>query len=98
MNELDEARQAKSDLQRAEMARQVTSNSVYIEAITMMKADCFNAFEKSGQDHATEHSKVWLQMNAINEFQANLEYIMENGAYAKQTLTNLQRIKNTIGL
>ena len=98
MNELEQKRQAKNDIGRAELAHQVTSNSVYLEAITMMKADCFSIFEKSGQGDKQKHDEIWLQLNAIKEFQANLEYIMENGAYAQQTLTALERVKKTIGL
>ncbi len=98
MNELDEARQAKLDINRAALAQQVTSNSVYQEALTMMKADCFALFESSKQSDKEKHDQIWLQLNAIKEFQANLEYIMENGAYAKQTLTALERVKKTIGL
>ena len=98
MNELEEKRQARADINRATLANQVICNSSYIEAITIMKADCFNNFEASKQGDSEAQDKIWLQMNAIKEFQANLEYIMENGAFAQKTLTNLERIKKTIGL
>lgn len=98
MNELDEKRKANLDLNRAALAQQVTGNSIYQEAITMMKADCFSSFEQSKQSDDKKHDQIWLQLNAIKAFQSNLEYIMENGAYAKQTLTALERVKRTVGL
>ena len=98
MSELDEKRKANLEINRASLAQQVISNSIYQEAMTMMKADCFSAFESSKQSDTEKHDNVWLQLNAIKAFQSNLEYIMENGAYAKQTLTALERVKKTIGL
>ena len=98
MNELDEKRKANLEINRAALAEQVISNSIYQEAIGMMEADCYSAFESSKQSDSKKHDQVWLQLNAIKAFRSNLEYIMENGAYAKQTLTALERVKKTIGL
>jgi len=95
---LEEVKQAKHDLNRASLAEQVVSNSIYQEAITMMKADCFRLFESSNQSDERKHNEVWLQLNAIKEFQLNLEYIMDNGVMAKQTLTALERVKKVVGL
>ena len=98
MNEIEEARKAREHVNRATLAQQVIGNSAYQQAITMMKADCFTSFEKSEQGDSEHQNKIWLQMNAINELEANLEYIMENGVFAQEELTRLQRIKKNIGI
>ena len=98
MNELDEKRKANLEINRASLAEQVISNSIYQEAMTMMEADCFSAFESSKQSDDKRWGNIWAQLNAVKLFQSKIEYYMEKGAYAKQTLTALERVKKTVGL
>lgn len=98
MNELEEMRQAKDEIERANQASQVINNPIFIEAITIMKVDAVGMFETSSQSDEKKHKEAWLQLNAINELQSNLIYIMENGKAAEHELTFLEKAKKLTGL
>ena len=98
MNELEEMRQAKEEIERANQASQVINSPIFIEAITIMKVDAMGLFESAGQSDEKKHKEAWLQLNAINEFKSNLIYIMENGKAAEHELTFLQKAKQLTGL
>ena len=91
-------KRAKNEISRANNAEQVLRNPAFIEAIQMIKADCLGAFQHANQSDTKKHSEIWLQLNAINELEKNLESIMSDGIYARENLTMLQRTKKIIGL
>jgi len=97
MSDIERMRQAKSEISRANNAEQVLGNAAFIEAIQMMKADCLGAFQHAKQSDAKKHSEIWLQLNAIKELEANLSSIMNDGIFAKEELTAMQRAKKAIG-
>ncbi len=98
MNELDAAREAQEEINRANEASQIINNPVYIHAITIMKADAVGLFEKSKQSDSKAHKEAWLQLNAIKDFEENLLYIMENGVMARENLTFMKKASKLVGL
>jgi hypothetical protein len=98
MSELDEARQARSDINRAVLAQQVKDNEIYQQAIMVMLTQCHSDFARCKQGDSEELNKVWLRLNAIKDFQENLESVMDSGKWAEQTLTALEKAKKLIGL
>lgn len=97
-NEVEQMRQAKAELARAKDAEQVLNNLAFVEAVQLMRQDCLGAFQKAKQSDTKKHSEIWLQLNAVNELVANLTYLMNNGAFAEEDISMLQRAKRKIGL
>ena len=98
MNEVEQMRRAKSELARANSAEQILNSSVFVEAIQIMRADCLGQIEASKQSDDKKRSEIWLQLNAIKELEANLNYIMSNGELAREDITLLERAKKAVGL
>lgn len=96
MNEIEEMRQAKSELARANDAEQVLKNPAFIEAINIMEVDCLGAFAEAGQSDTKKHSEIWLQLNAIKELKENLKYVMSNGAVARDNISFLENVKKKL--
>lgn len=96
MNELEEARQAKEELGRAELARQVKENPVYQEAFQMFRAQCMEKFQNSKFKDSAERDEIWRKMQTVAYVQDYLEEIMDTGKFAQATLTNLERVKKLI--
>jgi len=95
---VEDIKHAKNEIARANNAEQVLRNPAFVEALQMIKADCLGAFQHASQSDTKKHSEIWLQLNAINELEKNLESIMNDGIYAREDLSLLQRAKKTVGL
>lgn len=98
MNEIEQARQAKNELNRAELARQVTSNSIYQEAFMMFRAELMEKFTTTNYKQSDERDEIWRKMQTIQYVQDYLEEVMDTGKLARETLSILERAKKTIGL
>ena len=72
------------DINRAELANQVESNPVYIQAMAMIQAKAFNDFNDSKADDVEIRQQAWLQGQSHKEFKAALEHIMEKGSFATE--------------
>ena len=70
------------DINRAELAYQITSNPVYIQGMEMIQAKAFNTFSNSKADQQDIRQQAWLQMQSHKEFKEALEHIMEKGSFA----------------
>ena len=70
------------DINRAELARQITTNPVYIQAMHMIQAKAFNDFTNSNADDEVGRKHSWLQMQSHKEFTKVLEELMEKGLFA----------------
>jgi len=98
MNDLDDARELKLEAERATQAGQILNNPLYIEAITIMRADAIGLFQHAKQSDSKAHKEAWLKLDAITEFEENLKSIMQNGVFAQENLTMLDKVKNIVGL
>lgn len=97
MNELDEARQAKLELNRAELARQVKDNPIYQEAILMFKTQNMEQFQSTSFKDSAQRDEIWRKMQTIQYVQDYLEEIMDTGKLAAHTLSLKDKVKNFIG-
>ncbi len=71
------------DINRAELARQVITNPVYIQAMQMIQAKAFNIFSTTKADEQEQRNDAWLQMQSHKEFTEVLEHLMEKGLFAE---------------
>jgi len=95
-DKIEQIKQAKGEITRANNAEQVLRNPAFVEAIQMIKVDCLGAFQHASQSDSKQHSEIWLQLNAVKELERNLENIMSDGVYARENLSLLQRTKKAL--
>ena len=74
--------QIAEDINRAELARQITQNPVYIQAMHMIQAQAFNEFSNTEADQSGIRDEAWRLMQSHKEFSKVLEHLMEKGLFA----------------
>jgi hypothetical protein len=84
------------DINRAELARQITTNPVYIQSMQMIQAKAFNDFTESDADDEVGRKHSWLQMQSHKEFTNVLEELMEKGLFAEDAKSILNADDNFI--
>ena len=92
-----EGSEARADVYRAEQAKALIDNPLYIEAINVMQAAMFAEFESTKLDDANTRHELWQRMQLMKQFKGRFESIVRQGAKAKQTLTFLQKAKQKVG-
>ena len=90
--------QAANEINRAEMARQVTSNPLYQEAFTVYKAQLLDVFQKTNFKQSEERDEVWRKMQTVNHIEDYLAEAMETGVMAQHTLSMLDKGRKLVGL
>lgn len=96
MSELEQARQAREEIDRAELARQVMDNPVYQEAYQMFRGQCMEQFQNTKFKDSAERDEIWRKMQTITYVHDYFEELMDTGKFGQQTLTNLERVKKLI--
>lgn len=87
----DETSQALSDTRRADQAKALLENPLYVEAVTVMRAAMFEEFESTKLDTPELRHELWQRMQLMKQFQGRFESIVKAGKRASQTLTMLKR-------
>lgn len=64
---------------RAESARQILDNPLYKEAMTALKADLFQKFEKTSWLQAKERTEIWRTLKNLNNLDGYLTRIFTTG-------------------
>ena len=82
----DESHRAMDDITRAERAKDLLSNPLYVEAITVMKAAMFAEFEETKLSEEDKRHELWQRMQLMKLFEGRFESIIKQGKRAKQTL------------
>lgn len=95
MTEAEQVMKAKNDMSRAVRADELLSNPLYIEAINAIEVSLHEAFKDSGLDDEKLRHELWQRMQLLKQFQAKFEHIVREGKKAKETLTLLERAKQT---
>ena len=72
------------DINRAELARQITQNPVYIQAMHMIQAKAFNDFSETNANEEEIRLQAWLQMQSHKEFTETIVHIMEKRSFANE--------------
>jgi len=72
------------DINRAELARQITTNPVYIQAMNMIQAKAFTNFSDSDDTDTEKRERTWVLMQSHKAFKAMLEELMEQGLFADE--------------
>ena len=84
-----------NEVNRGELARQVTDNPVYREAFIMMNAQLMSDFQDTKFKQQDERDEIWRKMQTLNRFESFFEQLMENGKFADATLR--QKLKKVVG-
>lgn len=88
----------RNDLNRAVLAEQVTTNTIYQEAFVMFRAQLMDSFRNTKFKDSDERDEIWRKMQTVQYVEDYLTEVMESGKVAKASLTLLERSKNVIGL
>jgi len=97
-NEQEQIRKANEDIKRAELARQVIDNPVFQESFTLFKVNCFDRFTKTKFDNVEEREEIWRKLQTLEFVESNLKNLIENGEFARETLSLIERAKKVVGL
>ena len=81
--------QASMDLSRADQAKELLDNPLYIEAVTAMRAAMYGEFEDSRLDEPEIRHELWQRMQLMKAFQGKFEDIVKKGKKATQTISLL---------
>ena len=84
------------EINRAEYARQVTTNPVFIEAINILRANMIEDFSRTGFKQSSERDEIWRKMQTVDYIENYLATLMETGKLAKLTL--VERTKKAVGM
>lgn len=98
MSPQEQRNQAHNDINRADLARQVTESPIYIEALTVMKGDLYAQFGRTEHKDHELREELWRQFQTVEKFEKHFTSLMTNGRMAQHTLTMLDRAKKMIGL
>lgn len=82
------------DINRAELAHQIISNPVYIQAMQMIQAKSFSDFSETKANEGEQRHNAWLQMQSHKEFKKVLEQLIENGQFANEAKQALKADAN----
>lgn len=82
------------DINRAELARQIITNPVYVQAMQMIQAKSFNTFSDTQADEVAQRHEAWLLMQSHKEFTKVLEELMEKGLFADDAKAMLKADDN----
>jgi hypothetical protein len=92
----EEAREAHIDITRADRAKELLNNPLYLEAITAMKAAMFTSFEDTKLKAEDERHELWQRMQLLKQFEGKFESIVKQGDKAQQTLSLLEKSKQLL--
>ena len=84
------------EINRAELARQVTQNPMYQEAFTMLKASLIDSFQNTKFKETAERDEVWRKFQTVNYLEGYLEELMETGKLAQLSL--VEKSKKLVGM
>ncbi len=85
-----------NEINRGELARQVTDNPVYQEAFTALKASLIDSFQNTKFKETAERDEVWRKMQTVNYVEGYLEEIMETGKLAR--ITAADKLRKVVGM
>jgi len=94
--ELQQKKEAMSDVNRAALAEQLLNNPLYREAIDAMTLAMQEQFADTKLQDADLRHELWQRMQLMKQFQGKFEHVVKQGVRAKQTLTMLEKAKNFI--
>jgi hypothetical protein len=81
MNLNDEAT-LRMEMNRAEIARAVAENVIYMEAFETLKARYTDEWQRSPVRDTEGREKIWLMMKSLNAVADHLREVMETGKLA----------------
>lgn len=73
-------------IQRANQAKELLENPLYIEAVAVMQASMFAEFESSKLDDTDKRHELWQRMQLMKHFRGHFEAIVREGKRAEDTI------------
>lgn len=98
MSDEQERRNAIEDISRAERAKALLDDPLYLEAITAMNAAMYMEFESTELSDIDKRHELWQRMQLMKQFKGKFEHIVKRGNKAQKTLTLLEKSLEVIGI
>ena len=89
MNDEQQKQKARQEVDRAQQAKALLENPLYVEAVTAMRAALYVEFESSKLDQPETRHELWQRMQLMKAFQGKFEDIVKKGNKASQTISML---------
>lgn len=89
-------RQAIADQSRANQAKELLANPLYIEAVTVMRAAMYAEFEDSRLADDDARLDLWQRMQLMKRFQGRFESIVKQGNKAAKTIDLIDNKPNPL--
>lgn len=86
MSDRETKKKAMQDQSRANQAKELLDNPLYIEAVMAMRAALYGEFEDSKLDQPEIRHELWQRMQLMKAFQGKFEDIVKRGEKATKTI------------
>lgn len=73
---------SEDEIRRGNEASQIIGNPVYQEIVTVMRAQMFEAFERTTFDQVEEREEIYRMMKLMTKFEANIKSVADTGKMA----------------
>jgi hypothetical protein len=91
MSDKETIKKAVADKSRADQARELLSNPLYVEAVCAIRAALYAEFEDSKFSDTESRHELWQRMQLMKAFQGRFESIVKKGEKADQTISLLSK-------
>ena len=79
------------DVELGEKARSVVENEAYKNAIVTVRSSYVESLINTAEDESTKREKAYMAIRMLEEVEAQLVSVMDEGKLAKQYLDKLNR-------
>lgn len=77
------------EINRGEQARRILEDELYVEAVTAVERDCFEAWKATKWNEQDKRESIYRQLKALGEVQTRLTATLEGGKIARSLLDKL---------
>jgi len=74
------------EVARGREAQTVLNNSIFREAMVIMRGQMMEAFQKTKHDESEARDEIWRQMKIMDKFEDQLNAVMTTGKLGEKTL------------
>lgn len=95
---IDNERELKlrADEARARHAKSILEDEMVVQALTLIRKNVTEAWERSKSDDKEGREDAWRQLKALNEFERHFVSILKTGHLAEQELSLIDKAAHTV--
>jgi hypothetical protein len=82
-------RDYRDELDRAEQARRIVEDPLFVEAFERLERECFEGWKSSGWKDTDKREALYRQMKALDDARTRLTAAMEGGKVARALAAKL---------